>query len=155
MEGCRKNISAMISGIKFHLFLRRKYFKGLRKAAQMKTTPWLPNWSTCWLLKKKTYFCRSWCRPAELRSPGTGLSACGSAVNSKALLMSHVSRCLHYGSVRVCSANKNTDTPTRFSELKHSWEKSGVSTRKEESTVPTVAAQVVPGQEVALPAVLA
>lgn len=121
---------------KFHLFLR-SIFKGFRKAAQMKTIPWLPNWSTWWLLKKKnTHSCRSKCHPAELWAADTGLSPRGSAVSGKALLMSHVSRCLHYGSVRVCSANKNTDTPTNFTGLKNSWEKSGVGTKEEESTVP-------------------
>lgn len=103
------------------VFKKKVFFKGFRKAVQMKTAPWLPNWSTCWLLQKKTHFCRSSCHLAELRSAGTGLSARGSTGGSKAPLMSHVSWCLHCGSVRVCSANQNNDTPTSFAELKHSW----------------------------------
>lgn len=137
MEVCRENINAMASGKKNPVVFKKKvFFKGFRKATQMKTTPWLPNWSTWWLLKKKIHISAEVsCRLAELWSADTGLSPHGSAGSSKALLMSHMSRCLHYGSVRVCSANKNTDTPANFSGLKHSWEKSAVGTRKEESTV--------------------
>lgn len=132
MEVCRKNMNAMIFGKKNipFFFLEEGILMGFRKVTQMKTTPWLPNWSTWWLLKKKTQISAE-----EMQSAGAGLSPRGSAVSSKALLMSHVSRRLHYGSVQQIKTL--TLPPTSLD-----WnipDKNGVSTRKEESTVPIAA----------------
>lgn len=125
---------------KFHLFFRRKNFlKGFRKATQMKTTPWLPSWSTWWLLKKKIQISAE-VNVAQQSCDLLALACLPVAVQSVAKpYWCHMCPDVSTMALFVSVQQIKTLTLPPTSLGWNSPDRSGVSTRKEESRVPIAA----------------